>query len=90
MSAQCKIQVRFCGAGAGMGAVLRKGAVLGTGAGMVRVRVGFAGAGAGKNFCALRSSDTGFSRIQDFDIKMRGEILSKTLVFRVKIFFERL
>ena len=45
MSAQCKIQVRFCGAGAGMGAVLRKGAVLGAGAGMVRVR--FAGAGAG-------------------------------------------
>ena len=44
MSAQCKIQVRFCGAG--MGAVLRKGAVLGTGAGMVRVRVRFAGAGA--------------------------------------------
>ena len=40
MSAQCKIQVRFCGAGAGMGAVL------GTGAGMVRVRVRFAGAGA--------------------------------------------
>ena len=47
MSVQCKIQVRFCGAGAGMGAVLRKGAVLGTGAGMVRVRVRFAGAGAG-------------------------------------------
>ena len=34
--------MRFCGAGAGMGAVLRKGAVLGNGAGMVRVR--FAGA----------------------------------------------
>ena len=42
MSAQCKIQVRFCGAGAGTSAVLRKGAVLGNGAGMVRVR--FAGA----------------------------------------------
>ena len=39
--------MRFCGAGAGMGAVLRKGAVLGNGAGMVRVRVRFAGAGAG-------------------------------------------
>ena len=38
--------MRFCGAGAGTGAVLRKGAVLGNGAGMVRVRVRFAGAGA--------------------------------------------
>ena len=36
--------MRFCGAGAGTGAVLRKGAVLGNGAGMVRVRVRFAGA----------------------------------------------
>ena len=35
--------MRFCGAGAGTSAVLRKGAVLGNGAGMVRVR--FAGAG---------------------------------------------
>ena len=34
--------MRFCGAGAGTGAVLRKGAVLGNGAVMVRVR--FAGA----------------------------------------------
>ena len=48
--------MRFCGAGAGTGAVLRKGAVLGNGAGMVRVRVRFAGAGAGKNFCALRTA----------------------------------
>ena len=38
--------MRLCGAGAGTGAVLRKGAVLGNGAGM-RVRVRFAGAGAG-------------------------------------------
>ena len=36
--------MRLCGAGADTGAVLRKGAVLGNGAGMVRVR--FAGAGA--------------------------------------------
>ena len=66
MSAQCKIQVRSCGAGAGMGVVLRKDAVLGTGAGMVRVR--FAGAvlvrvkifahfGQWKNLINLRKKD---------------------------------
>ena len=37
--------MRLCGAGADTGAVFRKGAVLGNGAGMVRVR--FAGAVAG-------------------------------------------
>ena len=54
MSAQCKIQVRFCGAGAGMSAVLKKGAVLGIGAGMVRVRVRFAGAGAGAELVRVK------------------------------------
>ena len=39
--------MRSCSAGAGTGAVLRKGAVLGNGAVMVRVRVRFAGADAG-------------------------------------------
>ena len=33
--------MRFCGAGAGMSAVLRKGAVLGNGAGVVMARVKF-------------------------------------------------
>ena len=61
MSTQCKIQVRFCGAGAGMGAVLRKGAVLGTGAGMVRVRVRFAGAGAGAELVRVRIFRCGFA-----------------------------
>ena len=49
--------MRLCGAGASTGAVLRKGAVLGNGAGMVRLR--FAGVGAVlvwvEIFCALRS-----------------------------------
>ena len=41
-----KYRCGFVGAGAGTGAVIRKGAVLGNSAGMVRVRVRFAGAGA--------------------------------------------
>ena len=36
-----KYRCGFVGAGAGTGAVIRKGAVLGNGAGMVRVRVRF-------------------------------------------------